>query len=237
MSTWEKPLVTGLWNCGCKHWDCEETLWFLSFFAVLLLVLSQQVSHQSQTELIFELDFVKHYIKSCSKMHILCLLHPCHSPALYSPTAVTSLIGTGETIHVQDYPHKKRHRLDCISIKWSSLTHPMSFFRLFRNLDFKSHSITRRGCGSPIYCSQKRKSSPLPRLPSCCLHPSWPALSAGLSGNSLIKDKYFRKPPSECSRTWAFHPLSTGEWPQEVELLHKSNQDLQVHFNALLLSS
>lgn len=98
---------------------------------------------------------MKHYVKSSSKTHVLCLLHPCHSP-----TAVTSLISTGEMIHIQDYPHKYRHRLHHISIKLSSLTHLTFFFWLFRNMDFKSHSIKLWGCGSPIYCSQKRKSSP-----------------------------------------------------------------------------
>lgn len=70
--------------------------------------LTEQVSHQSKTKLIFKLDFVKYYIKSCSHMYIL---------PYSAPTAVPSLISTGETLHLQDYPLKEHHKSDCISIK------------------------------------------------------------------------------------------------------------------------
>lgn len=160
-------------------------------------------------------------------MYILCLLHP------FTPLLCTHCSHIThqhrETLHIQDYSHKEHHKSDHISIKWSSLTHLTYFFWLFRDLDLKSHSITCQGYASPIYYNL--------HLLSLMAHPSWPACSAKLNGNSLIKDKYFWKSLSEWLHTEAFLPLSTGEQPQEVELLHKNNWDLQMYCNILLVSS
>lgn len=124
-------------------------------------------------------------------MYILCLLHP------FTPLLCTHCSHIThqhrETLHIQDYSHKEHHKSDHISIKWSSLTHLTYFFWLFRDLDLKSHSITCQGYASPIYYNL--------HLLSLMAHPSWPACSAKLNGNSLIKDKYFWKSLSEWLHT------------------------------------
>lgn len=219
MSTWKNTLVTGLRNWVWKCWDVRGLLCWISLLQ--LLVLSQQNrSH-------IKLNLFSTLLNTTSKAVPKCThtLYICIPPLPYSaPTAVMSLISTGETLHLHDYLHKEPHKSDHISIKWSFLPHLIYFFLLFRNLDLKSHSVTGQGYASPIYCSQL-----LLTFSPCC--PTQVGLPAQLNSKETVwpRTSIFENPfqSAYTLRHFFHYLLSTGEQPQKAELLHENNWDLQ----------